>query len=251
MAYNDFAYWYDALNTEADYDRLVDAVVRIFQENDVFGGIVADLGCGTGEATLRLARAGYDMIAVDASPDMLSVFRDKLDAAGEIVEGQTPRILLLCQNLAELELYGTCKAAISTSDTFNHLPPALLQAAFERVALFVEPGGLLVFDVNTPYKHKQVLDGNTFVIEGEDGCVCTWRNRYDERERACEISIELCQGSKIHFAEIFFEYDYALNDWMRLLHENGFVLLDVLDGDELTPTDPETQRYLISARKQP
>lgn len=243
MAYRDFAYWYDALNTEADYDRHTEEVEKLLRAGGVEEGIVADLGCGTGEVTLRLAKAGYDMIGVDGSDEMLSVLREKMEQA------ENTEILLLSQNLAGLELYGTIRAAVSTSDTLNHLPPNDLKEAVSRVSLFTEPGGLLVFDVNTPYKHQELLANNTFLIKGEDGSVCHWHNRYDEELSACEITIELSENDKKLFSETFLEYDYSLDFWRELLAANDYELLTVMDGDDFISPHEETERYLISARK--
>ena len=146
MAYEAFAGVYDAFNEDADYDALFRYVCGVLRAHGVEDGIVADLGCGTGELTLRLAAAGYDMIGVDLSPEMLSVLREKAWETGQ--EG----LLLLCQDIAELDLYGTVRAAVSTFDTFNHIGPAeKFRRALCRAALFVEPGGLVLFDMNTPY----------------------------------------------------------------------------------------------------
>ena len=79
------------------------------------------------------------MIGVDLSPEMLSVLREKAWETGQ--EG----LLLLCQDIAELDLYGTVRAAVSTFDTFNHIGPAeKFRRALCRAALFVEPGGLVL-----------------------------------------------------------------------------------------------------------
>lgn len=158
MAYRDFAYWYDALNTEADYDRHTEEIEKLLKTGGVESGIVADLGCGTGEVVIRLAKAGYDMIGVDGSTEMLSVLREKLGPR------ENREFLLLCQDLSELELFGTIKAAVSTSDTLNHLSKEALAEAISRVSLFTEPGGLLVFDVNTPYKHRVLLANNSLCL---------------------------------------------------------------------------------------
>ncbi len=71
MAYEALAAYYDAFNKDADYNRLSSKISALLAAGGVVDGIVADLGCGTGELTLRLAAQGYDMIAIDASPQML------------------------------------------------------------------------------------------------------------------------------------------------------------------------------------
>ena len=97
MAYNEFAYFYDEFNGEADYDALFAYVLRKLKENGIQNGIVADFGCGTGDLTLMLSQAGYDVIAVDQSEEMLAVLRDKADQLG-IADGL---LLLIATELKE------------------------------------------------------------------------------------------------------------------------------------------------------
>ena len=117
MAYNEFAYFYDEFNGEADYDALYSQIHAKLEAHGIHDGIVADLGCGTGELTLMLTQAGYDMIGIDQSEEMLCVIRDKAEQLG-----LSGRLLLLRQDLLKLDLYGTIRAAVSTFDTFNHIP---------------------------------------------------------------------------------------------------------------------------------
>ena len=118
MAYNEFAYFYDEFNGEADYDALYGYVTDELKAHGVADGILADLGCGTGDLTLMLTQAGYDVIGIDRSEEMLSVLREKADELG-----LTGRLLLLKQDLLDLDLYGTIRAAVSTFDTYSHIGP--------------------------------------------------------------------------------------------------------------------------------
>ena len=118
MAYNEFAYFYDEFNGEADYDALYGYITDELKAHGITDGILADLGCGTGDLTLMLTQAGYDVIGIDRSEEMLSVLREKADELG-----LTGRLLLLKQDLLDLDLYGTIRAAVSTFDTFSHIGP--------------------------------------------------------------------------------------------------------------------------------
>ena len=186
MAYNEFAYFYDELNGAADYDALYLYVKDQLEQNGIHDGIVVDLGCGTGELTLMLTQAGYDMIGVDQSEEMLAVLREKADEL-ELSE----RLLLLRQDILNLDLYGTIRAAISTFDTYNHIgPQENFEKAIEKAAFFMEKNGVFLFDLNTPYKHREVLADNVFDLEGPDA-TCRWTNHYDEKAQAVDIRIEI------------------------------------------------------------
>mgnify|MGYP005957460581 FL=1 len=183
MAYNEFAYFYDEFNGEADYEALYAHIKKELEAHGIQDGILADLGCGTGELTLMLTQAGYDMIGIDQSEEMLCVVRDKAEQLG-----LSGGLLLLRQDLLKLDLYGTIRGAVSTFDTFNHIPD--LDKAIANAGFFMEKGGVLLFDMNTPYKHRNVLGENVFTFEEEDAS-CVWRNHYSAADRRVEISVDI------------------------------------------------------------
>ncbi len=244
MAYESFAFWYDALNSDANYDALADRVVDILKKHGISSGIVADLGCGTGELTLRLAAAGYDMIGIDASADMLGQFRNK-------VHGVSPQPLLLCQQLENLDLYGTINAAVSTFDTLNHLSPVQLQQALKRIALFLESGGVFIFDVNTPYKHEKVLANNTFeaVSPTNSELYCEWNCHYLPAENSTQIELRIYNDNMLVAQEEFFEYSYSYQILCDMLAACGMQVQSALDGDSFSQLSAKSQRMFIVASK--
>ncbi len=243
--YRDFSYYYDMLNGEADYDTLGKFIHGQFLEHDISSGLIADLGCGTGELTMYFAKLGYDMIAVDVSEDMLSVLQQKISE-----EDIPSDILLLHQPLEELDLYGTIDAAYATFDTLNHIhPSSAFEKAIENVAAFLEPGGLFIFDVNTLYKHKHVLGNNTFSAS-DKGFSFLWKNAWDEEKQATEISISIVdKESKANFTETFWEYVYLPNNIEYVLQTNQFKILSCIDGETFKPVHATIQRYLYVTQR--
>ena len=243
MAYNEFAYFYDEFNGEADYDALYSQIHAKLEAHGIHDGIVADLGCGTGELTLMLTQAGYDMIGIDQSEEMLCVVRDKAEQLG-----LSGGLLLLRQDLLKLDLYGTIRGAVSTFDTFNHIPD--LDKAIANAGFFMEKGGVLLFDMNTPYKHRHILAGQTFDIEAEDAD-CHWSNRYDETAQRVDITINIdYHETGEHFHEAFSEYSYALDTVCALLEKYGFAVAKVADGESFGPVRGDSPRWIITAVKQ-
>ena len=228
MAYQEFAYFYDEFNGAADYDALFAYVTGELKAHGIQDGIVADFGCGTGELTLMLAQAGYDMIGIDVSEEMLSVLRDKADALGLPLTNP----MLLCQDLLQLDLYGTIRAAVSTFDTYNHIGPLEnFEKAIAKAAFFMEKDGVFVFDLNTPYKHEKVLSGQTFDFD-EDDAACRWSNRYDPQTGRVDLSIDIhYKDTGEDFHESFSEYSYPLDTVKALLTRYGFDPVKIADGE--------------------
>ena len=242
MAYNEFAYFYDEFNGAADYDALYAHIKAQLDAHGIREGILADLGCGTGELTLMLAQAGYDMIGIDQSEEMLCVVRDK---AGQL--GLEGGLLLLRQDLCALDLYGTIRGAVSTFDTFNHI--ADLDGAIRNAAFFMEKGGLFLFDMNTPYKHQTVLGENEFTFEEADAR-CVWRNHYDAGARRVEITVDIdYKETGETFHESFYEYTYSLEEIRAALGRHGFTLESVCDGESFGPLTETSERYFFCAVK--
>lgn len=245
MAYNEFAYFYDEFNDDADYDALFAAVTARLRENGVDSGILVDLGCGTGDLTLMLSQAGYDVIGVDQSEEMLAVLREK---AAEL---EISDLLLLRQDLLELDLFGTIRAAVATFDTFNHIGPLpRLEQAIARAALFMEKDGVLVFDMNTPYKHTHILSNNTFTLEAEDA-VCVWENRLEPEDQRTRISIRITYSDSGEACdEEFYEYWYTPDQIKAICRAHGLEIADVRDGESFGDCTETSQRWLITAVKQ-
>lgn len=245
MAYNEFAYFYDEFNEDADYQALFQAVKEQLHSHGIQDGIVVDLGCGTGDLTLMLSQAGYDMIGVDLSEEMLAVLREK---AAEL---EIPDLLLLNQNLLELDLFGTIRAAVSTFDTFNHIGPLpMFEKAIEKAAFFMEKDGVFLFDVNTPYKHKEILGNETFVLESEDA-LCVWKNQWQPQQQRTAISIEIrYHDTGDSFEEEFFEYCYELEQIREICKRYGLRIEQLQDGEDFGPCRPDSQRWFIVAVKE-
>ena len=172
-SYGDFAYYYDSLTENVDYDKRCEYIRGLLADNGIGEGILLDLACGTGTVSLKLSEMGYDVIGVDASEEMLSVAQEKKIESGADV-------IFLCQRMEELDLFGTINACVSTLDSINHITDEkTVREIFRRVSLFMEDKGIFVFDVNTPYKHREILGDNAFVYD-TDEVYCVWQNSTDE-----------------------------------------------------------------------
>ena len=246
MAYNEFAYFYDEFNGEADYDALYAHIRAELQAHGIQDGILADLGCGTGELTLMLTQAGYDMIGIDQSEEMLCVVRDKAEQLG-----LSGRLLLLRQDLLKLDLYGTVDAAICCLDSLNYLTsPADVQRTFQRLHLFIAPGGELVFDVNTLDKF-QSLDGQVFLDETEES-YCVWRTEF--RRNICSYWVDLFRkgtdGRYRRDTELHRQRYYAPEELAGWLREAGFGNIRVYGDCRLRrPKDGEQRIYFCCTRE--
>lgn len=180
--YGPLAAWYDQLTGDVPYEQFADYYEAEFARSGGEFRLLLDLCCGTGTLTAIMARRGYEMIAADASVDMLMQARDK---ASEL---PVPPLFLL-QSAEELDLYGTVDAAYCSLDGINYLRPDTLAEVFRRLHLFIRPGGLLIFDIRTPDWLKS-LDGQIFVDETDD-VLCLWRADFDEQEQALVYGMDL------------------------------------------------------------
>ena len=169
--YSFLAPWYDSLTGDVPYGEFADFYESEFRRQGGEFRLLLDLCCGTGTLSCELARRGYDMIAVDASTEMLMEAQAK-------AAGLEPPPLFLCQDAAGLDLYGTVDGAVSSLDGMNYIPPEQLPEVFRRLHLFIRPGGLLIFDIRTP-DFLRSLDGDVFVDEKED-LLCLWRADFEE-----------------------------------------------------------------------
>ena len=223
-SYVSLAGFYDRVMPEEDYLRWADCCDELFRRRKI--STVLDLACGTGRLSWLLAERGYEVIGVDLSCDMLAVA-----AARETDAEVRFRPLFLNQAIQELDLYGTVQAAICSMDGMNYLSPAELQEALRRIRLFLEPGGVLLFDLNTPDKFKRI-DGEIYTEETEDA-FCVWRAELEEEGKSCIFGMDIfLREGKLwrREKEEHIEYVYAAGEISALLEEAGFSQPQVFGG---------------------
>jgi len=217
--YGELAAFYDALTRDVDYEAIADWYEKGFSECGEVKSVL-DLCCGTATVSLILAGRGYDIVAADASSDMLSIAQEK---AFERSFAHQP--LFLNQSAEELDLYGTVDAAVCSLDSINYLSPDALREAVRRVELFLEPGGIFMFDVNSLLKFRQ-MDSQTFIDE-TDNVFCVWRTELDEKEKTCSYGIDIFSritGNKWYRSfEEHTEYLYSREELADILAGAGFV----------------------------
>lgn len=242
MSYEAFAEYYDALMQDVDYPQRAKYIDRLIRTHKPDAHLLVDLACGTGSMTVAFAAMGYDVIGTDMSEDMLSKAREKSDGS----------ILYLCQKMQELDMYGTIDAFVCTLDSLNHLPNrAEVVKAFAKVSLFLEPDGVFVFDMNTPYKHEFVLRSNTFVYETET-VYCVWQNEYaggGKVDIALDFFEEQPDGHYARYCEDFSEAAYSLTETEDMLREAGLKLLAVYDDMTHEAPKKDSERLVFVAVK--
>lgn len=243
--YGIFSQFYDELTNNVDYEKRAEYFRTLLMRYGMKeNATVLDIGCGTGMLTSELAKAGFDMIGIDPSPDMLS------EAQGNAYDAEVD-IMLLCQSAENLDLYDTVDCAVSTLDVINHIDSAEnVQKAFYRAGLFMNPDGVFIFDVNTVYKHREILKDNAFVYETDD-VYCVWQNYLNEDD-SIDITLDFFEededGAYIRTTEEFTERAYSMETIEKWLSEADFEVIDIFDDMTFEPLKADSQRAVIAAR---
>ena len=245
-SYEFLAGCYDQLTTDVGYTHWADFLEKLFARSGREIHTVVDLACGTGSLTRELALRGYELIGVDRSEEMLAQAAEKC----RDLPGTAP--IFLHQSMERLDLYGTVDACVCCLDSVNYVTrPKLLARAFERVQLFLEPGGLFVFDINTPEKLLG-LDGQVFLDETED-TYCVWRAQYAPRRRICTYYMDLfCrtpEGLWERGEELHEEYAYPPGELEDMLRSAGFAGIRRYGDKKLRPPVAGEDRIFFTARK--
>lgn len=248
--YTGFAAVYDAFMDNIPYKEWCGYLTGLLKEYGVNEGLVLDLGCGTGTLTELLADCGYDMIGVDYSEEMLQIALEKRVRSGK-------DILYLLQDMREFELYGTVAAVVSICDSMNYMTgDGDLVKVFKLVNNYLDPGGVLIFDLNTVYKYEQVLGDSTIAEDREDSSFI-WDNYYDQEEMINEYNLALfiredCESRDIYrkYVETHYQRAYTLSAVKEALEEAGMEFLAAYDAFTREPVKESSERIYIIAKEQ-
>lgn len=269
-SYTGFAQVYDTFMDNIPYDQWSTYLIELLKEYNIKDGLVADLGCGTGNITQELAKAGYDMIGIDNSQEMLSLAMEKTSLS----TSKAGSILYLLQDMREFELYGTVAAMVSICDSMNYIVSEEdLLTVFKLVNNYLDPRGIFIFDLNTVYKYETILADNT-IAENREDCSFIWDNYYykDEMMNEYDLTIYIKEpiekledngnesrtGSQSYaytdnvfrrFDETHYQKAYTLDTIQRLLKEAGLEYVTAYDAFTYNPPSDNSERIYIVARE--
>ncbi|MBR3645786.1 MAG: class I SAM-dependent methyltransferase [Lachnospiraceae bacterium] len=243
-AYTSFAQVYDTFMDNVDYEAWGDYLKELLTEYGVNDGIVLDMGCGTGSITQILSKAGYDMIGIDNSQDMLNMAMEK--------RGDDESILYLLQDMREFELYGTVAAVVSICDSINYIDEYEdLVQVFKLVNNYLDPKGVFIFDLNTISKYKAI--GDSVIAEDREDSSFIWDNCFYEDENINEYNISLFikgeDGRYDKFSETHYQKAYTMDEVKSALAEAGLEFVAGFDAFTHNPIREDSERVYIIARE--
>ena len=246
-AYTDFSGVYDIFMDETPYDEWGVFVLNLMKEYGICDGLVAELGCGTGTMTEYMAKAGYDMIGIDNSPDMLNVAMEKKAESGL-------DILYLCQDMRAFELYGTVRAMLSICDCINYVTePEDIAEIFKLVNNYLDKEGLFIFDFNTVHKYKDVI-GDVTISENREDCAFIWDNYFHEDDNINEYELTFFVREEDdmfrRFCETHYQRGYTLREMKEYAKKAGLSFVNAYDGYSRNPADENTERVLMVLKKE-
>lgn len=243
-SYENLAASYDRLTNDVDYEATVAFYNAILQKEGLHPRTAVDLACGTGSVAVLLARQGLRVTGVDLSEDMLTVAWEKAQDLPNPPQ-------FICQPLQKLYLPRGVDLAVCALDSLDYITdPRDCAQAIRRIYKALNPGGIFIFDVNTPEKLR-AMDGQVFLDEDDD-VYCVWRGEFDEETNICSYGMDLFQRQGKVWQRSFEEhreYAYSRQQLEQFLKDAGFTHIEVYGDRIFTPPREGEQRIYFKARK--
>ncbi|MEA5002834.1 MAG: methyltransferase domain-containing protein [Christensenella sp.] len=176
---------YDALMYDAGYDEWAAYILKLLDHAQVpKGSRVLEYACGTGNITLPLAKAGFAIVAMDISEEMLFAAQEKTRRQALCVE-------YAAGDMCSFVLNKPADVAVCACDGVNYvLEEKQLAVFFRQVYSNLKKDGAFLFDISSHYKLAHVL-GNEFYFDDGDGQTYFWQNAYDENTKLLAMDIIL------------------------------------------------------------
>ena len=250
-SYQQFASVYDRLMEEMPYAEWMHFARHCFAQFRMPHSIV-DLGCGTGNISIPLAKSGFEVFGIDLSADMLAIARNKWDDPP--ARGQGGSIRWLQQDMRDWELPDPVDAVISFCDCLNYLSAeADVVRTFRRTHAGLAPGGLFLFDVHAPRTLTQYAEDQPFVYDEKD-VAYLWASEYDAAKRSIRHDItffvrDAATGLYRRFEESHTQRAYDPHWLAEQLEAAGFELLHRCADFEWEPPTEASERLFYVARK--
>ena len=243
-AYEALAASYDRLTNDVNYGAIVAFYEEILKKEGLKPRTAVDLACGTGSVSAILAGKGLSVIGVDMSEEMLTAAQQKC------ADLQNPPRFVR-QSLQRLCLPRGVDLAVCALDSLDYITnPGDCKEAIRRVWKALNPGGIFIFDVNTPEKLR-AMDGQVFLDETDD-TYCVWRTEFDAKKRLCYYGMDIFRLDGAHWTRSFeehIEYAYEPDELLSWLQEAGFTHVRQYGDRVLRAPKQDEQRIYFSAKK--
>lgn len=241
--YNKFAYIYDELMNDVDYEKWYLYIENIFDKFQKEPKKLLEMACGTGNLSYYFGKNQYDLTCFDLSDDMLSIAYNKLN--------RFKNIKILNQNMIDFNINKKFDAIVSICDSINYiLEDEELLRVFLNVREHIDENGIFIFDINSYYKLNKIIGNNVFVEDRED-VFYTWENYFDEKTNIVEFYISFFireeDGRYFRFNEEHLERAYKLEEIMELLKRASFSDIHVFNGLSFEKANEKSERITFAA----
>ena len=168
--YKVFSKLYDKFMEFSDYGSWEKQVKELIKEGQPNGKTLLDIGCGTGELLLRMAK-NYQCDGMDLSEEMLKIAQRKL---------KHREVRLFLGDMVEFDTGYKYDIMVSLFDTVNHMVSVEeLESHLESVVNSLNNGGIYIFDVVDREFMDMMFPGGLFVDNRKD-ITCIWEHEIEE-----------------------------------------------------------------------
>lgn len=247
MSYEGFAYIYDELMADAPYDKWVQFVTERLAANGITGKTLLDLGCGTGELSLRFVRKGFAVTGVDLSVDMLAVAQAK-------AQEQNLLIPFYQQDMAELEGFEQFDVIGIFCDSLNYLlSEDKVEQTFTKAFQHLKSGGVLFFDVHSVYKLNEIFINQTFTLNG-DKLAYIWNSFPGDLPDSVEHELSFFvlderNGKYDRIDEFHQQRTFSITQYKTWLEKAGFEVAEITADFEAAAPQRQSERIFFMAKK--
>lgn len=244
--YDDMAPDYEAFVGDEQtkrYPEWLAGLIALVARHGVTSGTALDVGCGTGRSLVALRRAGFTAAGIDPSRGMMEIARGRLGDDAELVVGGLP----------DLPPGPAVDLVTAFNDIVNCVAPRDLEAAIASLAARVAPGGVLLFDANTPLTFTSFF-GRTFCRTAPDGRFMVWEALEPGEDGGARAHLHVFEpdpqapGRWTRRGSDHVQHHHPHARVMSALEAAGLQVLDVQGQRDEGPRDPFCDEAIHSKR---
>lgn len=265
-AYSGFAYAYDFLMKDVNYDKWAENIDLIYKKLNCEPKNVLELACGTGNITSRLYKKGYNIIGSDLSEDMLMIAQEKAYDSNLMIN-------FIIQDMRDINYRKKVNSVISICDGLNYIiSDDDIIKVFKSVHNVLEENGTFLFDISTYYKLTSILGSNTFAESHEEASYI-WENYFDKENEVLDFDLTVFIKSNLKsdfddededdeyeddedddsvlYERYFEEHKQKAHriEKLQLLMKDYFEIIEICDGDTFDDLHELSQRALFVCRR--